>query len=440
MKENKLFNVVAVLLAKLKQKIRQNNIKFAYRHRQEYANNFNNFSQQEGGEWRHFRDGRESFRKYLKRSVHIFRDYFIPYEDNGHRPKILRLKSLSFIAVILIILKFSVFSYIFLIYTQDAKMSTETINRLLALTNEDRAANNLRPLILNSALSRAAQAKAEDMVVNNYFSHYSPSGAKPWDWISRDDYPYLLVGENLAMNFSSVDSAQAALMASPTHKQNILNSRYEDVGLALISGQINNQEGLILVELFAVKKAVVPTPAVLEKTIIAPVNPMVTVSKTIVSDQAIKAPAKTNSRSEASVTVVVPEIKPAREEVLVSGITTGTVAILESPPVAAADSIVGLPLMATDSLNQQVSFIQPEPLQRSGIAASLIKTSKLVYILALAVLIISLLLNIFIRIRIQHKAVIMQTSVLIVMIIGLMMLDFDFLNELIPIVKKVIVV
>jgi len=96
--------------------------------------------------------------------------------------------------------------------------------------------------------------------------------------------------------------------------------------------------------------------------------------------------------------------------------------------------------MATDSLNQQVSFIQPEPLQRSGIAASLIKTSKLVYILALAVLIISLLLNIFIRIRIQHKAVIMQTSVLIVMIIGLMMLDFDFLNELIPIVKKVIVV
>lgn len=412
MKITKLFNKIAVLANRLRQRFNYQTLKSVFKHRQEYSDNFQKFSEQEGGEWRHFRYGRESFQKYLKHSVRIFRDYFIPYEDNDHRPKILRLKSLSFIALILIFFKLAFFSYIFLIYTQEAKMSVETINRLLALTNEERVANNLEPLSLNSVLSRAAQAKAEDMVINNYFSHFSPNGAKPWDWISRDDYPYLLVGENLAMNFSSVESAQAALMASPTHKQNILNSRYEDVGLALISGKINNQEGLILVELFAVKKAVaaapplIPeriietpatpimaekksittaTPAIVKKPIIKTLEPEIIVPKILTPAQVIPTEPKLSQEQKQSDLPVITEINSGAEVREVIGITTGTVAVLESQPEVAPDIATGGPLISSAELNQQASYIQPESIQRLGAAALLIKISRFVYALALEI-------------------------------------------------------
>ena len=74
-------------------------------------------------------------------------------------------------------------------------------------------------------MSASALAKAEDMAINNYFAHYSPNGKKPWDWINRDNYAYLFVGENLAINFTSAEAVHEALMNSPTHRQNILNEK-----------------------------------------------------------------------------------------------------------------------------------------------------------------------------------------------------------------------
>ena len=77
-------------------------------------------------------------------------------------------------------------------------------DKLFQLTNELRQKNNLPSLSLNSSLSLAAQKKAENMFQENYWSHYSPTGKTPWDFILGANYKYEYAGENLAKTFYSV--------------------------------------------------------------------------------------------------------------------------------------------------------------------------------------------------------------------------------------------
>ncbi len=56
-----------------------------------------------------------------------------------------------------------------------------TADKVIALTNESRAQKGESVLVVNSKLSRAAEAKAADMIANNYFSHTSPAGTTPWN-------------------------------------------------------------------------------------------------------------------------------------------------------------------------------------------------------------------------------------------------------------------
>jgi hypothetical protein len=51
---------------------------------------------------------------------------------------------------------------------------------LLVLVNEQRQIRGLNPLAENTKLDQAAYLKAQDMVKNNYFAHYSPQGVSPW--------------------------------------------------------------------------------------------------------------------------------------------------------------------------------------------------------------------------------------------------------------------
>lgn len=104
---------------------------------------------------------------------------------------------------------------------------------LLALTNNDRSNNNEGSLTLNSDLSAAAQAKANDMGKNNYWSHISPSGKTAQDFIINSGYQFTVAGENLAYGFNSANSVNAAWMKSPEHKANILNASYTNVGFGV---------------------------------------------------------------------------------------------------------------------------------------------------------------------------------------------------------------
>jgi uncharacterized protein YkwD len=101
-----------------------------------------------------------------------------------------------------------------------------TNQQFFALTNADRAANNLPALTYDARLEHSAQLKCADMVANHYFAHnrgqgtfvFFPSGAAA-------------EGENLEQGVYTPTRIEQAWMASPEHRANILGN-YDSVGFA----------------------------------------------------------------------------------------------------------------------------------------------------------------------------------------------------------------
>ena len=112
-------------------------------------------------------------------------------------------------------------------------------NSIIQLVNQSRTENNVQVLNENEILDKVAQDKLDDMLKNNYFAHTSPAGITPWHWFDKNGYDYRYAGENLALGFSSVENEHKAWMESPTHKKNILNPNYEEIGVAVGRGSID---------------------------------------------------------------------------------------------------------------------------------------------------------------------------------------------------------
>jgi uncharacterized protein YkwD len=104
---------------------------------------------------------------------------------------------------------------------------------LLSATNTQRINNGVSALSSNSLLSSAAQAKAQDMVNRNYWSHVTPDGQQPWVFISAAGYEYISAGENLAYGFLSSGDTVTGWMNSPPHKQNLLSTAFNEVGFGM---------------------------------------------------------------------------------------------------------------------------------------------------------------------------------------------------------------
>lgn len=105
---------------------------------------------------------------------------------------------------------------------------------LLQQTNIHRAQAKEQALTLNTRLTQAAQAKADDMVARNYWSHATPDGRQPWNFVSQAGYQYYQVGENLAYGFSGSRETVVAWLNSPEHRANLLGN-YQEVGFGIAS-------------------------------------------------------------------------------------------------------------------------------------------------------------------------------------------------------------
>lgn len=104
-------------------------------------------------------------------------------------------------------------------------------------TNIQRNINGLSPLLRNETLDRAATAKANDMLKNQYFEHNSLTGLTPANLVKGFGYEYIITGENLILgNFESEAQAVQSWMNSPGHRANILNKRYAEIGIAFVKG------------------------------------------------------------------------------------------------------------------------------------------------------------------------------------------------------------
>ena len=124
------------------------------------------------------------------------------------------------------------------------------IEGLLAETNSARLENGVKEVEMNDLLSVSAEKKAEDMFKYNYWSHTSPSGVQPWDFILGENYDYIYAGENLARDFSTSKGVVDAWLDSPSHRENLLNPKYMQMGLAVVNGNLDGIDTTLVVQLF----------------------------------------------------------------------------------------------------------------------------------------------------------------------------------------------
>ncbi len=127
---------------------------------------------------------------------------------------------------------------------------TFSADQIISLTNQRRAENGLPVLTFNSFLANAASAKASNMFSENYWAHNSPSGKTPWSFITAAGYKYIYAGENLARDFNDASSVVTAWMNSPSHKSNLLDKNFKEIGVAVVSGNLTGTEGILVVQEF----------------------------------------------------------------------------------------------------------------------------------------------------------------------------------------------
>jgi len=185
----------------------------------------------------------------MDKIIKAFKHIFIPHEHNDYKPHIFRELSVGVIVVILIIL-FSV-STSTKIYINRSDMTSAVLPAVLIdLTNNARESNGVSLLARNSTLDKAAQMKANDMATLSYFAHTSPSGLTPWHWFAKANYVFSYAGENLAIDFSESVDVKNAWLDSPTHKANILNSKFTEIGIATAEGYYNGHPTTYVVQMF----------------------------------------------------------------------------------------------------------------------------------------------------------------------------------------------
>ena len=174
---------------------------------------------------------------------------------------------------------------IFLInFPQDVFFAAITRTNLTSFVNEGRYEVGLSPLSENSKLDHAAYLKAQNMVQEQYFNHISPNGVSPWYWFSEAGYDYEYAGENLAVGFYEPKEVYSAWLASPSHRDNLLNPKYTEVGTAVLEG-FGKNNAFVVVQLFATPKKAAIQASISPKGEDANVNENVEIIKTIESTE-----------------------------------------------------------------------------------------------------------------------------------------------------------
>lgn len=178
---------------------------------------------------------------------------FHPQRSNNHRPRVLHPLPLFYLTLLAI--GFAGFLRMGLIFSGSfdrvlGYASSITPEKVVRMTNAEREEKTLEPVRYNQVLSEAALAKAQDMFSDQYWAHVAPDGKQPWDFLADAEYTYTLAGENLARDFMTTEAMVEAWMKSPSHRENILQSRYTEIGVAVVDGILFGHETTLVVQMF----------------------------------------------------------------------------------------------------------------------------------------------------------------------------------------------
>jgi len=177
------------------------------------------------------------------------RDYLIPTKQNNYTAKLLKHNGMIFLTVFVLVSNFFIAKL-----PQSQTIAQVDLNSIVYAHNRERAKLNLPPLSLSAKLVDSATLKANAMLESDCWDHYCPvpPGVSPWKWFKDVEYKYEAAGENLAEGFNDNETVIKAWMNSPTHRENMLKEKFEEVGIGFASGQYQGKnDNTIVVVHFA---------------------------------------------------------------------------------------------------------------------------------------------------------------------------------------------
>lgn len=339
--------------------------------------------------------------------------HFIPHEGNDYQPHFLRLKITAGIFGLVLVVEALYLAQAFIVFPKSDYLAAIFASVLIDQTNAQRATGELRTLTQSATLEKAARLKAEDMAAKGYFAHVTPDGKEPWYWFDQAGYKYAAAGENLAVNFTESTDVTNAWMLSPTHRANIMNGKYTEIGIATAEGTYKGRNAIFIVEEFGLPapQAVRPTPLV-TAPVVAPLLPV----KTVVSPA---APVKPKATSIAPIKSIAPTIVTTPVSVVAGAETLAPAETLETTATGAQVVSGGVdpsPARLTVAAPTHATLL-------AGIITSPRRIAATFYALLTALLLIALGLAIFIEVRIQHTYIIVNGVLLVVFIAALISLN-----------------
>jgi len=107
------------------------------------------------------------------------------------------------------------------------------IARMLELVNQARAEAGLPALAQDGRLDSAARLHTREMICTGYVSHTGRDGSGPQERMLAQGYVWKYYGENIyAGPPHTPEAAFNAMMNSAGHRANILNPKFEDIGIS----------------------------------------------------------------------------------------------------------------------------------------------------------------------------------------------------------------
>jgi hypothetical protein len=184
--------------------------------------------------------------------------YLIASEENDYEPWI--MKPIALAIFMIIIWSLRILGPTITTFAQSSIDPADLMNRV----NLERTQRFIPSLTHDSRLTSAAVAKSNDMIARSYFAHINPDGNYIWPTIETAGYtPYLALGENLAMDFSSASAVVQAWMDSPTHRSNIVNTIFQDQGMGSVFGLFSpGHNSVLITNTFGTLQKPTPPPAI----------------------------------------------------------------------------------------------------------------------------------------------------------------------------------
>jgi hypothetical protein len=232
------------------------------------------------------------------------------------------------------------------------------------------------------------------MAEYGYFAHYSPRGVSPWYWFEQVSYSFIHAGENLAVHFTDSGEVVQAWMRSPTHRANIMNAQFTEIGIGTATGTYQGHPTVFVVQLFGA-----PNPAGAVTALPAPRAQVVaTAPPSTASTENLPDPQQAVAGEETGAL-------PSPAEEFMPPLPAQTEIIPDDPVSAASPVAAAAALSPTESPSAPVLVTTPAPAETAGWARFLTQPGawlQLLYALIAVFVITALTLSVVVEWRRQQ--------------------------------------